>query len=165
MWELMDAEKVAGITLTESLAMLPAASVSGLYFGGRAAAYFAVGKITKEQVRGGCAEGGGVIPACIALARVAELMALAIARCACGTSIRQPVLLQCVTHTCMYPPLTAARAPAGVGLCHAQEDGSRGGRAVAAHDAQLRALSTAAWHARPALPCQRKAEAGSCGWQ
>lgn len=56
MWELMDAEAVAGIQLTESLAMLPAASVSGLYFGGRAAQYFAVGKITKEQV---CVCGGG----------------------------------------------------------------------------------------------------------
>lgn len=55
MWELMDAEAVAGIQLTESLAMLPAASVSGLYFGGRAAQYFAVGKITKEQV---CVWGG-----------------------------------------------------------------------------------------------------------
>ena len=36
--------------LTESLAMLPAASVSGLYFASPAAQYFAVGKITKEQV-------------------------------------------------------------------------------------------------------------------
>lgn len=40
----------AGIKLTESLAMLPAASVSGLIFGGRASQYFAVGKITHEQV-------------------------------------------------------------------------------------------------------------------
>jgi 5-methyltetrahydrofolate--homocysteine methyltransferase len=30
--------------------MMPAASVSGLYFGGRCASYFAVGKITQEQV-------------------------------------------------------------------------------------------------------------------
>ena len=30
-------------------AMLPAASVSGLFFGGKASQYFAVGKITKEQ--------------------------------------------------------------------------------------------------------------------
>ena len=37
--------------LTESLAMLPAASVSGLYFGSPAAQYFAVGKITQDQVR------------------------------------------------------------------------------------------------------------------
>lgn len=40
----------AGICLTESLAMLPAASVSGLYFSNPQASYFAVGKITKEQV-------------------------------------------------------------------------------------------------------------------
>lgn len=39
-----------GICLTESLAMTPAASVSGLYFSSPKASYFAVGKITKEQV-------------------------------------------------------------------------------------------------------------------
>lgn len=36
--------------LTESLAMVPAASVSGLYFASPAAQYFAVGKITQDQV-------------------------------------------------------------------------------------------------------------------
>ena len=40
-----------GICLTESLAMTPAASVSGLYFSNPQASYFAVGKITKEQVQ------------------------------------------------------------------------------------------------------------------
>ena len=50
MWSLMDVEKEIGVELTDSLAMLPAASVSGLYFGGKASKYFAVGKITKEQV-------------------------------------------------------------------------------------------------------------------
>ena len=50
MWQLMDAEAASGITLTESLAMFPAASVSGLYFGGKCSQYFAVGKVTKEQV-------------------------------------------------------------------------------------------------------------------
>lgn len=40
-----------GIGLTESLAMTPAASVSGLYFSNPQASYFAVGKITKEQVQ------------------------------------------------------------------------------------------------------------------
>lgn len=39
-----------GIGLTESFAMTPAASVSGLYFSNPQATYFAVGKITKEQV-------------------------------------------------------------------------------------------------------------------
>jgi 5-methyltetrahydrofolate--homocysteine methyltransferase len=50
MWELLGIEGEAGISLTESLAMLPAASVSGLYFGGKCSSYFAVGKITQEQV-------------------------------------------------------------------------------------------------------------------
>eukprot|EP00877_Chromochloris_zofingiensis_P009669 jgi/Chrzof1/4956/Cz15g06080.t1 len=50
MWDLMDIEKQTGISSTESLAMWPAASVSGLYFGGRCSSYFAVGKITHEQV-------------------------------------------------------------------------------------------------------------------
>lgn len=40
-----------GIGLTESFAMTPAASVSGLYFSNPQATYFAVGKITKEQVQ------------------------------------------------------------------------------------------------------------------
>jgi 5-methyltetrahydrofolate--homocysteine methyltransferase len=38
------------MALTESMAMLPAASVSGLYFASPAAQYFAVGKITADQV-------------------------------------------------------------------------------------------------------------------
>eukprot|EP00878_Enallax_costatus_P016413 GHUV01017216.1.p1 GENE.GHUV01017216.1~~GHUV01017216.1.p1 ORF type:complete len:300 (+),score=108.08 GHUV01017216.1:960-1859(+) len=50
MWQMMDIEEQTGILLTESLAMMPAASVSGLYFGGKCSSYFAVGKITKEQV-------------------------------------------------------------------------------------------------------------------
>jgi 5-methyltetrahydrofolate--homocysteine methyltransferase len=50
MWDLMEADTAAGITLTDSLAMFPAASVSGLYFGGKCSQYFAVGKITKEQI-------------------------------------------------------------------------------------------------------------------
>ena len=39
-----------GIRLTESLAMTPAAAVSGLYFSNPKSSYFAVGKITHEQV-------------------------------------------------------------------------------------------------------------------
>ncbi|XP_067431794.1 methionine synthase isoform X1 [Thunnus thynnus] len=50
MWNLADIQEKTGIGLTESLAMLPAASVSGLYFSNPQASYFAVGKITKEQV-------------------------------------------------------------------------------------------------------------------
>lgn len=49
MWRLLQADKV-GITLTESLAMLPAASVSGLYFAHPKSEYFATGKIQKDQV-------------------------------------------------------------------------------------------------------------------
>ncbi|XP_035001274.2 methionine synthase [Hippoglossus stenolepis] len=50
MWSLADIQDKIGIGLTESLAMMPAASVSGLYFSNPQASYFAVGKITKEQV-------------------------------------------------------------------------------------------------------------------
>ncbi|RDD40203.1 Methionine synthase [Trichoplax sp. H2] len=49
MWKLLGADEL-GITLTESLAMNPAASVCGLYFANAVSAYFAVGKITKDQV-------------------------------------------------------------------------------------------------------------------
>jgi len=49
MWELMDIEKKTGIELTESLAMMPASSVSGLYFAGMCSQYFSVGKITSDQ--------------------------------------------------------------------------------------------------------------------
>ncbi len=50
LFDLLQAEKNAGVTLTESFAMLPAASVSGLYFAHPEAKYFAVGKIGKDQV-------------------------------------------------------------------------------------------------------------------
>lgn len=50
MWKLLKADDLASIQLTESLAMLPAASVSGLYFANPEAKYFAVGKICKDQV-------------------------------------------------------------------------------------------------------------------
>ncbi|KAJ4940616.1 hypothetical protein JOQ06_026913 [Pogonophryne albipinna] len=50
MWSLAGVQEKTSICLTESLAMLPAASVSGLYFSNPQATYFAVGKITKEQV-------------------------------------------------------------------------------------------------------------------
>jgi 5-methyltetrahydrofolate--homocysteine methyltransferase len=50
LWALLGASKATGIELTESLAMLPAASVSGIYFANRVSEYFAVGKIAKDQV-------------------------------------------------------------------------------------------------------------------
>ncbi|TSL04190.1 Methionine synthase [Bagarius yarrelli] len=50
MWRLAQIQEKTGICLTESLAMTPAAAVSGLYFSNPKSTYFAVGKITKEQV-------------------------------------------------------------------------------------------------------------------
>ena len=49
-WKLLDVEKNTGIVLTESLAMVPTAAVSGLYFSHPQSHYFGVGKINKEQV-------------------------------------------------------------------------------------------------------------------
>ncbi|KAK3723100.1 hypothetical protein QZH41_006407 [Actinostola sp. cb2023] len=50
MWDLMDTANLTGIRLTESLAMDPAASVSGLYFSHPQSTYFSVGKISKDQI-------------------------------------------------------------------------------------------------------------------
>jgi 5-methyltetrahydrofolate--homocysteine methyltransferase len=50
LWELMDVESQTGIRLTESFAMWPGAAVSGLYFAHPESRYFAVNKITKDQV-------------------------------------------------------------------------------------------------------------------
>jgi 5-methyltetrahydrofolate--homocysteine methyltransferase len=49
LFELLEAEAI-GVRLTESFAMLPAASVSGLYFAHPQARYFAVGKVNRDQV-------------------------------------------------------------------------------------------------------------------
>ncbi|MDO5972299.1 methionine synthase [Flavivirga aquimarina] len=49
-WELLDVDKLIGVSLTESLAMWPAAAVSGYYFGNPEAKYFGLGKITDDQV-------------------------------------------------------------------------------------------------------------------
>lgn len=50
MWKLADVERCTGIRLTESLAMTPASAVSGLYFSNLKSKYFAVGKISKDQI-------------------------------------------------------------------------------------------------------------------
>ena len=50
LFELLDATNQTGIELTESFAMTPAASVSGLYFAHPQAKYFSVDRITKDQV-------------------------------------------------------------------------------------------------------------------
>lgn len=50
LFELLDAPRNAGVALTESFAMLPAASVSGFYFAHPFAAYFGIGRLGKDQV-------------------------------------------------------------------------------------------------------------------
>jgi 5-methyltetrahydrofolate--homocysteine methyltransferase len=50
LWELLEPEKNAGITLTESYAMVPTAAVSGWYFSHPQARYFGTGKLAKDQV-------------------------------------------------------------------------------------------------------------------
>lgn len=50
LFELLDAEKHTGITLTESLAMYPASSVCGWYFANPQSQYFGLGKIQQDQV-------------------------------------------------------------------------------------------------------------------
>jgi 5-methyltetrahydrofolate--homocysteine methyltransferase len=51
LFNLLNAEANCGITLTESLAMTPAAAVSGLYFSHPESRYFGVGKIYRDQVK------------------------------------------------------------------------------------------------------------------
>ena len=50
LWRLLDAEKNAGIQLTESFAMWPGSSVSGFYFAHPESRYFSLGKIGRDQV-------------------------------------------------------------------------------------------------------------------
>jgi 5-methyltetrahydrofolate--homocysteine methyltransferase len=50
LFELLDAENTAGVKLTESFAMWPGSSVSGLYFSHPESFYFGVGKIERDQV-------------------------------------------------------------------------------------------------------------------
>ena len=50
-WELLKVKETIGVELTESLAMWPASSVSGYYFGNSEARYFGLGKIKQDQVK------------------------------------------------------------------------------------------------------------------
>jgi len=50
LFDLLGGKETTGITLTESLAMYPASSVSGWYFANPESKYFGVGKIDKNQV-------------------------------------------------------------------------------------------------------------------
>ncbi len=49
-WSLLNVDEQIGVKLTESLAMWPAAAVSGYYFANKEAKYFGLGKITDDQV-------------------------------------------------------------------------------------------------------------------
>jgi 5-methyltetrahydrofolate--homocysteine methyltransferase len=51
MWKILEADKSAGIELTESLAMLPAASVSAVVLANECSTYFQVGKVCKDQMK------------------------------------------------------------------------------------------------------------------
>ncbi len=50
LFDLLGGERTTGITLTESMAMYPASSVSGWYFANPESKYFGIGKISKDQV-------------------------------------------------------------------------------------------------------------------
>ena len=50
LFDLLDAERNSGIHLTENYAMIPASSVSGLYFSHPESRYFSVGKIDRDQL-------------------------------------------------------------------------------------------------------------------
>ena len=50
LWDLLDVERATGMTLTESMAMWPGASVSGWYFSHPQSQYFVVGRLGRDQV-------------------------------------------------------------------------------------------------------------------
>jgi 5-methyltetrahydrofolate--homocysteine methyltransferase len=50
LWRLLDVERNTGILITESFAMWPGSSISGLYFAHPQSKYFALGKIERDQV-------------------------------------------------------------------------------------------------------------------
>ncbi len=50
-WKLLEVEETIGVQLTDSLAMWPAASVSGYYLGNKEAKYFGLGKIKEDQLK------------------------------------------------------------------------------------------------------------------
>jgi 5-methyltetrahydrofolate--homocysteine methyltransferase len=58
LWQLLEAERTAGIRLTESFAMFPTAAVSGLYFSHPQSHYFSVGRIDRDQVESYAARKG-----------------------------------------------------------------------------------------------------------
>ncbi len=62
LFELLDAERLVGVKLTESFAMQPASAVSGFYFSHPQSQYFGVGKIEKDQVEALAARKGVDLP-------------------------------------------------------------------------------------------------------
>jgi len=63
LFDLLESTKHAGVVLTESLAMLPASSVSGLYFAHPESKYFAVGKLSRDQIEDYAARKGMTLAA------------------------------------------------------------------------------------------------------
>jgi 5-methyltetrahydrofolate--homocysteine methyltransferase len=61
LWELLDAEAATGVKLTESFAMTPGSSVSGIYFSHPEAKYFGTGKINRDQVEDYAARKGWTV--------------------------------------------------------------------------------------------------------
>jgi 5-methyltetrahydrofolate--homocysteine methyltransferase len=62
LWKLLDVERNTGIKLTESCAMWPGASVSGLYFAHPESKYFGVGKLDRDQAQDYAARRGMDLP-------------------------------------------------------------------------------------------------------
>ena len=62
LWRLLDVEKNTGMLLTESFAMWPGSSVSGLYFAHPESRYFTLGKIDRDQVADYAARKGMTVP-------------------------------------------------------------------------------------------------------
>ncbi len=62
LWRLLDVEKQTGMLLTESFAMWPGSSVSGLYFAHPESRYFSLGKIDRDQVSDYAARKGMTVP-------------------------------------------------------------------------------------------------------
>jgi 5-methyltetrahydrofolate--homocysteine methyltransferase len=62
LWRLLDVEQQTGMLLTESFAMWPGSSVSGLYFAHPESRYFTLGKIDRDQVADYAARKGMTVP-------------------------------------------------------------------------------------------------------
>jgi 5-methyltetrahydrofolate--homocysteine methyltransferase len=62
LWELLGVDEAIGVELTESCAMMPAASVSGWYFGHPRARYFGVGRVGLDQVADYAERKGWTLP-------------------------------------------------------------------------------------------------------